>query len=349
MKFLLPLLSTTLFLSCAAQPKYKDIVLEGPAADTAFHEWASALPAEFAYPVDYRFDMRVGMEGISDLEGQEAVFRLGADTTMVSAWEYRMQSELAIEVMGQEIAVNIGAESNAEELRISLDNMEFLAMQLGMELPSGVSLSTDRAHKVWDVIMRLTEVSFEALDGFEDVAAFVDGLTGFGDFAHPMLNSRYLAMSPLLSATRWQVEGNQAHIRYVINHDLFAEMMMDPAFAEMGVDMDAMKTAVENMEMDASFDVLDGTMTRMTFAAGFEMPNEFGESMPMEMTMVFENSPLLGPVAPIEFSDPSTAMDLNGYFDEYWPMVESMMPMIESMMREEMMNQSGDEGEDFEF
>ncbi|MCP4092042.1 MAG: hypothetical protein GY747_01225 [Planctomycetes bacterium] len=349
MKFILPLLSTALFLSCAAQPKFKDITLEGAAADTAFHEWSAALPAEFTYPVEYRFDMSVGMQGISGLEDQEAVFKLGSDTSMVSSWEYRTQSKISIEVMGQEIAINIGAESNAEELRISLDNMEFIAMQLGVDLPSGVSLSTVRVEKLWDVIMRLTEISFETLDGFEDVATFTESLTGFGDFAHPMLNSRYLSMSPMLSAGRWQIEGEQVHVRFDLNQDLFLEMMTDPALAELGVDLNAVAQTAKEMEMNSIFNVYDGTMTSMTVNASFNAEDEFGDPVPISVAMRFENSPLLEPVAPIEFSDPSTAMDLNVYFDEYWPMVEGMMPMIESMMRQEMGNASSDGGEDFEF
>lgn len=349
MKFILPLLSTVLLISCAAQPKYKDVVLEGPAADLAFHEWSAALPHSFTYPVEYRFDMNFGLLGIPELEGEKAVFKVGSDVSLVSAWDYRMQSKLSLEVLGQEIYFNLGTESNSEELRISMDNTEFIAMQLGADLPSGVVLSTDRVRQVWDLILHLTQISVESVEGFEDFAAFSESLTGFGDFAHPMLNSRYLAMSPMLAAGRWQVEGDQVHVNFKLNKELFEEMMMSPSFAEAGMDMDMISEVADNMVTTGTFNVLDGSMSNMTVLASIPFADDFGDSQPVEMSMTFDCSPLVNPVAPVEFSDPSSAMDLNTYFDEFWPMVDAMMPMLESMMRQEMMNQSGESGEDFDF
>ena len=115
------------------------------------------------------------------------------------------------------------------------------------------------------------------------------------------------------------------------------------------MDMDMISQVADNMVTTGTFNVLDGSMSNMTVLASIPFADDFGDSKPIEMSMTFDCSPLVNPVAPVEFSDPSSAMDLNTYFDEFWPMVDAMMPMLEGMMRQEMMNQSGEGGEDFDF
>jgi len=349
MKSILLLIPTAVFVSCAAQPKYKDITLEGVAAHNAFQEWSSSLPKEFAYPVDYRFDMDMTMTGIPELDGNEAKFLIGSNASFANAWDYRSRSDLSMAVMGQEFGVQIGIESGPEEFRIALDNAEMIEMMVGMEFPSGVSISTDRLRKVWDIVIQLTEVSLEAMEGFEDFEGWTESIAGFGDFGHPMLNSRYLSMSPMLHADLWKIEGDVVQVNFALDKELFRMMMSNPDLAATGIDLSMMDAAADSLATSASFNVMDGSMINMTILASIPSEDEFGDAQPLDISMTFDYSPLVEMIAPIEFSDPDTAMDINPYFDEYWPIVESMMPMIEAQMRQQMMNQSEGSDGDFEF
>jgi len=154
---------------------------------------------------------------------------------------------------------------------------------------------------------------------------------------------------PALEVTKHSYRNRSQCPSFDINQDLFMEMLSDLARAELAIDMDAISQAADNMKMSTTFDVQDGKMTNMTVLASLSFKDDFGQELPMDIAITFDNSPLLEPVTPVEFSDPSTAMDLNTYFDDYWPMVESMMPMIESMMRQEMGDDAAAADEDFEF
>jgi hypothetical protein len=340
---------TLLLASCVAQPKYQDVTLEGPAADTAFHEWSAALPTEFSYPVDYHLDLDFTISGIPEMGGAEMKFLVGSDAAFESSWDYRSRTDLTLAVMGQEMGLQIGASSDANELRVTLDNADMLAMMFGMDLPSGVSLSTDRLRLVWDLVMHLTEVSMEAVEGYEDFGNWTETITGFGDFAHPMLNSRYLAMSPVLNASRWQIEGDSVQVDFAINQEVFSAMMSSPDLAQLGLDLSTMDSVTQNMKSAAHFNVIDGSMSSMVFSGAVPLEDEFGSVTNIEFSITVAYAPLDGDVGPIEFSDPDTAMDLNEPFDQYWPMVEAMMPMLEEQMRQQMMTQNGDDAGDFDF
>jgi len=344
--FILP---TLLLASCAAQPKYKDITLEGAEADAVFQEWSSALPPEMAYPVDFRFDLDFSLSGIPEFGDAEMKFLIGADATMASAWDYRMISDWSTAAMGQEMGVQLGVSSDPEKMRISLNNAEMLEMMLGTTFPSGVSISTDRAHSVWDVINHLAQVSMEAAGEYEGFSGWTDSITGFGDIGHPMLNSRYMSMSPMLQVNRWQVEGGMVKVDFALDREMFIAMLAAPELAEIGFDSGTADAIAYSMVTTASFDVKDGSMTNMLIKAVIPIVDEFGSETPIDFSMTMTYSELLEPVAPVEFSDPETAMDLNMYFDQYWPKVEAMMPMIEEQMLLQMESQSGDDGGDFEF
>lgn len=340
---------TILLASCVAQPKFQDVTLEGPAADTAFHEWSAALPTEFSYPVDFHFDFDFTISGVPEMDGAEMKFLMGSDASFESAWDYRSRTDLSIAAMGQEISLQIGASSDADEMRLTLDNADMLAMMLDMDLPSGVSLSTERMHLVWDLVMHLTEVSMEAVEEYQDFGDWAESLKGFGDFAHPMLNSRYLAMSPVLKARLWQIEVDTVSVDFAVDYENFMGMVSSEEFAQLGLDMSLMEGMIKNMNTAASFHVMDGSMKSMIFSGVIPMEDEFGGVNNIDFSIALNYAPLEGDFGPIEFSDPDTAMDMNGPFDQYWPMVEAMMPMLEAQMKQQMMNQAGSDDEDFEF
>ena len=350
LKFLI--FPTLLFASCAVQPKYQDVTLEGEAADVAFREWSTALPREMAYPVDYRFDFELGLSGVPEMDGVAMTFKMGTDASFASAWHYRFRSDFSVAAMGQEMGIQLGASADDNELRLTLDNAEMIEMMVGTSLPSGVSLSTDRLRLVWDLIMHLTEMSMEVMEGmdeYEDFGNWVDSITGFGDFVHPMLNSRYLAMSPLLQASRWQIDGDTVSISFGFDRDMMAEILMAPEMAEFGLDASVVDDLLKTLVTQASFNVLDGSMDSLTVSLQIPITDDFGEKSNIDFSMVMRYSPLQTPVGQIEFSDPDTALDLNDDFDQYWPMVEAMMPMFEAQMRQQLMLQSDGDGGDFEF
>jgi hypothetical protein len=340
---------TILLASCVAQPKYQDITLEGPAANNAFHEWSAALPAEFSYPVEFRYDLDFTISGIPEMGGMEMKFLVGSDASFDTAWDYRARTDLAIAVMGEEMGLQAGVSSDADELRITLGNAETLTDMFDVNLPSGVSLSTERMRSVWDIVMQLTEVSMEAVEGYTDFGDWADSLHGFGDFAHPMLNSRYLAMSPVLRASRWQIEGDSLKVNFAVDREKFRAMLSSQDLAALDIDLEMVEGIANSMAVEAGFNVLDGSMTSMSFRGSIPMEDEFGSEENIEYSFIMSYAPLEGAIEPIEFSDPDTAMDLNGLFDQYWPMVEAMMPMIEAQMQQQMMNQAGDDDGDFEF
>jgi len=343
------LLPAILLTSCVAPPKYQDLTLEGAAADTAFHQWSAALPHELSYPVDFRFDFEFSLLGVPEMDGAEVKLLVGTDASFTSAWDYRTRTDFSMAAMGEQVGFQLGVFADANDLLISLDNAEEIEMMVGASLPSGTSLSTDRLHRIWDSMMQLSAVAMESVEGYPEMEHWMEIYSGFGDILHPMLNSRYLAMSPMLIAERWQVEGNLVMVEFGINRETLEAMLATPAFAEMGIEIGQANEIAEGLTATMDFNVVDGSMTSMVISGTIPITDEFGSVAPITFAMTMGYAPLAVTIAPIEFSDPSTVIDLNTYFDEYWPMVEAMMPLVEGQLRQQMVDQSGDDDSDFEF
>ncbi len=343
------LFPTLLLTSCVAPPKYQDLTLEGAAADAAFHQWSAALPWELAYPVDFRFDLEFSFSGMPAMDGAEAKLHMGTDASFKSAWECRTRTDFSLAVLDEQVGFQLGVFADAQDLLMSFDHTELLETIVGMSLPAGASLTTDRLHRVWDLMMQLSAVATDSVEGYPEMEHWMEIYSGFGDILHPMLNSRYLALSPMLIAERWQVEGNMVSVEFGIHREMLESMLASPALAEFGIEVEQANEIADGLAAGVTFDVVDGSMTSMLITGAIPITDEFGSVTALNFSIAMDYAPLVADIAPIEFSADSTVVDLNTYFDEYWPMVEAIMPLVEAQLRQQMVDQSGDDAADFDF
>lgn len=334
----------------AAQDPYVQIPItqSDAAAETAFRDWLGAVVPKLNYPVQVRVDMEASVEmggyGGPDMKMD---MDLAADMLLEGTIDHRAWGnfEMDARAMQEDVAMAFDFQYglDAKGMRFMLDDRGTLQELIGMEIPKAYHLSADRVEKLSALYMELIVESM-ALYG-EDAAKAFSGMEGIGEVMHPANIPGMLVNGTSLVVTGWGTQEGMGRIRTRIN--------LDGMEALLGEDMPFDMSDFEDMVFEMLVDLESGQMVsyRTLMDLGTSVPLQDGSGSEMDMSMELHMSVRVVPVdadAPGVILPPvEEVVQLDSYFDQYYPMIEMLMDM--QMQQMQQMRGEEEAEDDFDF
>ena len=315
-------------------------------AAEAFRAWSAGLDSAPHFPaqmhLDFEMEFDMEMDEAAELEME---FELDADLLLDGKDAFRSwgKGKVEFDAMGAfelDWRFDYNLLSNEEGLRMTFIHNNGLKDAFGFHLPSAFTLSADRMNKFLKGYAQLVEVMFNAYlpEGSEKLT-LEDGVLGL---LHPVAMSRTLGNYPGLLIVGWGEADGKVILLTKADWDMVKDMM---AGEPMPFDIDKLKDQVYTLVMDAETGAL------LDYSFEMEMPIDVVEEGvhvkgEMEMEMSMRTVPV-GEPKPVVFPEDMKVLDCNVPFDKYWPMMEMVLAMSESEMRN--MLDGAEAEEDYEF
>ena len=324
---LLPAIPLLLAVSCQV-PVVENF--DGEEAQAAYDQWRGQLVLEETYPAQLHLDYDIEMD--MDIGTGEAFFmamdlacELAAlDAESLSSWG-TLGIDFDIEGEQDQMVFDYQLTLDERGMRLTFDDGGFFEANFGSAPPTAFTLSADRLEQFLGVYSDLITSSYgamppEALEVWQD-------LSGPGQLLHPISMTRFLTSTDLIRVHGWDRAGSVVHLVAKLD-DAFVDSMNDQ-MAMLGMDLGFLN----DMEILAAVDYDSGIMLDYAFDMAMplsvptpEAPNGSVE-MDMKLAMGIQ-SVMLDPSYPtLEDGPDFQPMDLDPYFDAYFPLIQMAMEM----------------------
>ncbi len=343
--FLISILS-----SCGGSEASGDHLVDS-AAEAAFSDWHGNLNLDWDYPLDFHARVEVSLSSPDrNYSKSTGHLILESEVAMRAPWDFAVNADADFfdsKVGGGEFSLSVSCDDS--ELLAIIHDRAALAELSGMDSPNAINLSTDRAEKGFTLFreLMLEVIKTPEFTEFGHDIVFqpeVERWSGFADLIHP----RFILASfgsPDIIVSRWEVVDEVVQVEYHLNPS--SGMDLSDLSNVMGSSEEDIAEQLAEVICDASFDVDNGFPR--SFAIDFELTEncETHGTHPVEWHISLEFLPPQDPVSLVEFSAADEVMELDPLFDQYWPMVESLTPMIKQGFQAE--GDAAASDEDFSF
>ncbi|MGB0951938.1 MAG: hypothetical protein ACPG31_01815 [Planctomycetota bacterium] len=352
---LLPTLAVSLLVLGQAQGQDQNygiaVSKTGEEASEAFHAWIGSRDMKPQYPaqIHITFDMEMDMGMSGEDPFMDMDFEM--DTRLL------IESPEAMRSWGQ-IDLAVKADANNEfdgefdfqfasddtGMRFLLDDHGAIQEKLGMDIPKAYSLSADRGKIFMDAYAKsvVEMINVVTPEGHEPIAALENGVIGL---FHPISMTYMMANYPGLKIVGWGVKDGKVLLQTQADFEMLEEIMPQEMIP---FDMNEFRDIVYTMVMDHESGAL------LEYSIDLEIPmdssmmdEDLGFSGNIGFKMSMRAEPASASAPSVSLPDASLVMDLDGPFDMYWPMVQTMLEMQASQF--ESMKGEQDSNDDFDF
>jgi hypothetical protein len=318
--------------------------MRGEQAAEALEIWKSSLAkgVETEYPVTVHWELDCTIKNLPQSLGKpiDGLATLVVDSTLLGGNDYRTRFVLEIVAPGFDTFITVWLESDNQELRLRHRGLDSIGtFGLPFAVPSGVRLSADRQTAAVDFLKRIGEQ-----------LAFVDrstmeSMTGVSELLYPNNMLRFFSNSVFQQLTGWREAEGAVQIRVVP----FKPLLESPALAELRTNvLFASVEQLKDVEVVVEFDRASGAFRSIDSSFQFDFDGlptrgEVQPSLSVALHMELRNTQ----VGPVTFKARDEIFDLDEGFDNFWPSVIGIEPLLLQSIRQ--IQEDAAAEEDFSF
>lgn len=309
-------------------------IVRGEQAADALENWKASLDTEVEldFPVTVHWEMDFTVKDVPQLLGEptDGFATLVVDSTLLGGNNYRSRIVAEIVAPGFDTFITIWLESDSNELRVRHRGLDSIgAMGFSFTLPAGLRLSADRQITVVDFLKSVGS----QLAGMADLDGnALPSMQGLCEIFHPTNMLHFLGPGTLQLQTGWRETADVVQLTVLP----LKALVDSPAFEELRKnEMFAVVEQLEDVESALEFDRATGAFLSLDSSFNFHLDGlptrgETQPSMLVDLHMELRNTP----VGAMSFKSRDGILDLDEGFDDYWPTLAAMEPLLMQSLRD---------------